>query len=159
VISIQDIRDALTKCTGYDPVHFPRPSEVMAEAWMEHFAMYPKITRGDLLAAITRYYLRPSQPVPQPADIRVHASEIRRDRFDRSGIGSVERLEQEAICDAKATEVAAVRQRTISEFDFRPKQLTEAESRRRRVERQRKAAPPQPIPERCDTGAGAHERV
>jgi hypothetical protein len=147
VISIQDIRDVLTKCTGYDPVHFPRPSEVMADAWMEHFAMYPMISRDDVLGAITKYYMRPSQPVPQPADIRVLASDIRRERYERSGLDSVERLEHEAVCDAKGVEVAAVRRRAVAEFAFRPKQLTEAESLRRRVERQRRAAPPQPMPE------------
>jgi hypothetical protein len=116
VIGMQDIRDALTMGTGYDPVHFPRPSEVMAQAWMQHFSMYPKITRDDLLAAINRYYMRPAQPVPQPADIRVLASEIRRDQFERSGTGSVERLEHEAICDEKATG----RQRAIAAFEFNP---------------------------------------
>lgn len=151
MITMQDIRDALTKCTGYDPVHFPRPSEVMAEAWFEHFSMYPMITRNDLLAAVARYYKTPSRPVPQPADIRVLASEIRRERYERSGLDSAERLEHEAICDAKAVEaapeVADARQRAIEGFDFRPKQLTEAESRRERVERARRAAPPQPMPE------------
>jgi hypothetical protein len=127
VISIQDIRDALTMCTGYDPVHMPRPSEVMAQAWMQHFAMYPMVTRDDVLAAIERYYMRPSQPVPQPADIRVLAREIRRERYERSGLDSPERLEHEAICDAKAD----ARQRAVAQFDFKPKQLTEAESRRR----------------------------
>jgi hypothetical protein len=151
VISIQDIRDALTKCTGYDPVHFPRPSGVMAEAWFEHFSMYPMIARGDLLAAVAKYYMRPSQPVPQPADLRVLASEIRRERYERSGLDSAERLEHQAICDAKAVEVApevaAARRQAIAGCAFRPKQLTEAESRRRLVEWQRAAAPPQPMPE------------
>lgn len=143
MIGIQDIRDALTKGTGYDPVHFPRPSEVMAEAWMEHFAMYPKVTRNDLLAAITKYYKTPSRPVPQPADIRVLASEIRRERYERSGLDSPERREHEAVCDAKAD----ARQRAVAEFGFKPEQLTESEYRQRLVERLRKSEPPHSIPE------------
>lgn len=133
MITIQDVRDALTKCTGYDPVHFPRPSNVMADAWFEHFAMYPRITGADLLAAVTRYYMRPSQPVPQPADIRVLASEIRRERFDRSGVDSVERQQHEAVCNAKAEPDAQVeaRQRAVAEFRFKPEQLSEKEQRRR----------------------------
>jgi hypothetical protein len=136
-VDMQNIRDALTKCTGYDPVHFPRPSNIVAEAWLEHFSMYPKITGADLLAAVTRYYKRPSQPVPQPADIRVLASEIRRERLDSSDIGSAERLAHEAVCDAKATPDAPqieARQRAIAEFDFRRPQLSEAERRRRLVD-------------------------
>ena len=150
MIAIQDIRDALTMCTGYDPVHFPRPSEVMAAAWMQHFSMYPMITGEDLADAIARYYKTPSRPVPQPADIRVLASEIRRERYERSSLDSAERLEHEAICDARAAEVApevaAARQRAIAVFAFRPTPVGAAESRRRLVERVRRAAPPQPMP-------------
>jgi hypothetical protein len=160
VITMQDIRDALTKCTGYDPVHFPRPSNVIAEAWFEHFAMYPRITGTDVLAAITRYYMRPSQPVPQPADIRVLASEIRRERFDRSDLGSMERQQHEAVCDAKAqperTQIEA-RQRAIAEFDFRPEPMSEAKQRRRLVDRHGKAAPPLPLLGGASAGAKAEE--
>jgi hypothetical protein len=123
--------------------------------------MYPMIARGDLLAAVAKYYMRPSQPVPQPADLRVLASEIRRERYERSGLDSAERLAHEAICDAKAAEVAPevaeARRQAIARFaqsGFQPKPLTEAELRRRLVERRRKAAPPQPMPGGPD-GAGA----
>lgn len=83
MISRNDIADALTKCVGYDPTHMPKPSEIILDAWCEHFALYPHLIRYDLLTAVTHYYRRPAQPVPQPADISAIARDLHRDMAQR----------------------------------------------------------------------------
>lgn len=102
MLTRDNIIDALTKCAGYDPVHFPRKSELIANAWCEHFNRWGGLTVQDLMEAVSEYYARPSQPVPQPADISVIARKLHRDRFDRLPLDAPERKAVEAVGDAKA---------------------------------------------------------
>lgn len=145
------------RCNHFDP-YLPALTADLARAWGALFAKH-KLDQADLLAAVEVVYDENGRGYrPMVADIVKAARSIRRERYERSDLNSAERLAHEAICDAKAVEVppevAEASRRTIAGFAFRPLQLTEAESRRRLVERQRRAAPPQPIPETGDGEAG-----
>lgn len=83
MIELNDVLDALTKCSGYDPGHFSVPSKVVASAWCEYFEDFPSLRRDDLLAAVKLYYRTPDRKVPQPADIGDLARKLRRDEIDR----------------------------------------------------------------------------
>lgn len=138
------------RCNHFDP-YLPALTPDLARAWGALFAKH-KLNEADLIAAVEVVYDENGRGYrPLPADIVKAARAIRRDRYERSDLDSAERREHEAVCDAKAAEVAPevaeARRQAIAGFAFRPKQLTEAESRRRLVERQRRAAPPQPMPE------------
>ena len=100
MIDDQDVRDVLTKCSAYDPSHFPRESRVIFDAWREHFAMFPLLTRDDVLGAVTTYYLTPERKVPQPADISRIARNAWRERWDQGDEDL--RKRHEALCDSKA---------------------------------------------------------
>lgn len=110
MIDRDDVLDALTKCTGYDPVHFPRPSIIMADAWLEYFGKFPAVTKVDLLAAVAKFYESPARPVPQPADIGVIARAIRQDKSDR------ETLEERAVREEAIDAKAEGRLRAITEY-------------------------------------------
>jgi len=149
VIDESDIRLALMRCVGYDPVHFPKPSEVMLAAWIEHFRKFPKLERQNLIDAVAKYYDTPQRPVPQPADISVIARSFWRDEYDRG----LHRDEQEALCDSKSEPDEIERRRAvIGRFvgeigKIGPAVKVPAESIAEIVARQRASAPPQPIPE------------
>jgi hypothetical protein len=83
VISRNDILDAITKCVGYDPVHAPKQSEIIENAWVEHFEAYPSMNRDQLLTAIAEYYRTPHRPFPQPADLSVIVRIRREDDWQR----------------------------------------------------------------------------
>jgi hypothetical protein len=84
MITRSDILDALTKCVGYDPIHSPKQSLIIEDAWYEHFERYPTLQRQDLLSAVADYYSVPQRPWPQPADISNVARAKRRDQADRA---------------------------------------------------------------------------
>ena len=96
----QDIRDTLAKCSGYDPTHFPRFSQVILDAWVKHFSFFPLLTRDDVLDAVDTYYRTPERKVPQPADISRIARDAWRARWD-AGDEDL-RKAHEALCDSKA---------------------------------------------------------
>lgn len=102
MITEVDVIDTLTKCSGYDGSHTPAPSEIVVDAWMEHFALYPNVTRGDLLAAVREYFTTHHDQQVQPADISSIARQYSRDRCERSDLDSAERLAYEALWDSKA---------------------------------------------------------
>lgn len=167
MITPDNIREALARCAAYDPAHFPKSSTTIAEMWFEHFAQWTALTHDELRRAVREYYNRPSQPVPQPADISVIARKLHREDFERSELDSPERRDREAICDSKAQETLALAptqvlpMRAIESFagkfgistaEARVRmgrgQGTRNELDARRIEYQhrRLSAPPQPVP-------------
>lgn len=78
-----DIGAILAKCSGYRPDKTPRQSELVAEAWLEHFAQFPHVTIEDALAGVTVFHRDPHDGMVQPADISKPAREIRRDKSER----------------------------------------------------------------------------
>lgn len=98
MIDRDDVIDALTKCSGYDPVKFPTPSDIIVDAWLEHLQQFRVVTRDDLLHAVTRYYNQPDRKVPQPADISQIARLVHKEMMDEDELAA----EHEAICDWKA---------------------------------------------------------
>lgn len=100
--------EAIAKCTGYDPMHSPRQSELIANAWSEHFAQYPELTRDDLLDAVKEYYRTPQRPWPQPADISSVARVRHRDIADRAPLPEIECVPASA--EYRAAMVAEIRQ-------------------------------------------------
>lgn len=101
-VTPNDIREAIGRCAAYDPAHFPRPSAAMTAMWIDHFQQFHGVTVDDLKAAVREYYNRPSQPVPQPADISAIARKYVRERYERSELGSIDRQRFEDLCDGKA---------------------------------------------------------
>lgn len=97
MIARDDVVDVLTKCSGYDH-RFPKPSDVMLEAWTEHLQQFRVLTRDDVLTAVTAYFNEPNAEVPRPVDISRHARRIHRERMDEDEA----RAEHEDICDLKA---------------------------------------------------------
>lgn len=85
MITRNDIIDAITMCVGYDPVHAPKQSKIIEDAWAQHFASSAcaGLGRPDLVAAVDAYYRTPRQPWPQPADISSLARSEKRDAYDR----------------------------------------------------------------------------
>jgi hypothetical protein len=74
----------------------------------------------------------------EPGYIVQRVRAMRRDRLERRTLAEIQadkdRLDERmAPRLAEAEAIAEARQRAIAEFDFKPRQLTEAESRRRRV--------------------------
>lgn len=167
MITDDDIFDALTKCTGYDPAHTPKPSEIVVDAWVEHFSDYPAVTRADLLAAVKEYHRVPRDVQLQPAHISALARKYARERYDASPLDSPERLALEARCDFLAgdepreLEPAAVKQRQLDVSRYAARfgisgreaearmaarnRAAEAEYRQALVAHQRAAAPPAPL--------------
>jgi hypothetical protein len=84
LITRNDCIDAITKCIAYDPMHSPRSDALIAEAWTEHFNLYPFLSSEDLLAAVREYYKTPQRPWPQPADLSSIARAKLRDIADRA---------------------------------------------------------------------------
>lgn len=99
-----DVIDALIKCTGYDSQHTPRASEIVIDAWMEHFEEYPGVTREDLLQAVREYHRTSHDSQIQPAHLSQIARKYGRDRIEQSGADSDERRRLEAVANAKAAE-------------------------------------------------------
>lgn len=108
MITGKDIIDALIKCSGYDSAHTPKPSEVVIEAWQEHFLDFPSVTRDDLLQAVKEYHRTPRDVQLQPAHISLIARKYSRERFERSELDSPERLRLEEVCNTKAAPEAAL---------------------------------------------------
>jgi len=102
VITEDDIIDALTKCTAYDSAHTPKPSDIVVEAWFEHFSDFRSVTREDLLLAVKEYYRTPRDVQVQPSHISAIARKYSQLRYEESDVDSPERLAYEAICDSKA---------------------------------------------------------
>jgi hypothetical protein len=65
-------------------MHAPVQSDIIEDAWAEHFERYPTLARDDLLSAVTEYYRAPQRPWPQPADLSTIARARRRDMADRA---------------------------------------------------------------------------
>jgi hypothetical protein len=104
MITRPDIYDVLTKCTGYDSAHAPKPSAIVIDAWMEHFEDFPNVTRDDVLRAVKEYHKVPRDQQLQPSHISAIARVYSRDRYERSELDSVERQRHEQLCDGKATD-------------------------------------------------------
>ena len=87
MITRSDIIDALTMCVGYDPIHAPKQSEIITDAWVKHFEGLPQVTPRELLDAVNTYYRAPQQqPWPQPGVISGIARAAIKDRADREPI-------------------------------------------------------------------------
>lgn len=132
-------------------------------AWQTIVGDLPK---GDALRAVRDHFRERPGVWLEPGYIVQRVRAMRRDRLERRSLAEIRADEDRMDARmaprlAEAEAVAAARQRAVAEFDFRPKQLPEAESRRRLVERQRKAAPPQPIsaPEPSAGGRDVIEHV
>jgi hypothetical protein len=108
VVTEDDVFDALTKCTGYDSAHTPKPSEIVVEAWMEHLSDFPSVTRQDLLDAVKEYHRTPRDVQLQPAHISAIARKYSRERYERSDLDSAERRRLEEVCNTKAAPEAAL---------------------------------------------------
>lgn len=170
MITFDDAYDALTKLSGYQPSLTPAPSDIVADAWCEHFEDFPGVTRQDLLMAVKEYGRVTRERQVQPADISSIARKYGRDRIEQSALDSPERLALEAVCDAKAADtvpstavaaleaggsggrtaaeipevVHAARTEAIGKFAFKPKVAKMPPEAI--AQHQRRAAPPVPLP-------------
>ena len=98
---------ALAKCAAYDP-WFPKASQATVDAWGEAIAEY-KLSLPDVLEGVKLAYRdNGSGFKPLPRDIVQAARAVRKDRTDREGPTAA----QEAICDSKAADEAALRRIT-----------------------------------------------
>jgi len=108
---------------GYDPVRAPKQSEIIENAWAEHFEQFPNLTRTDLLAAVTEYYRTPGQPWPQPAAISSIAVLLAGSRAaiegapERDNLDAIQSLCREALGDAKSGDEQALAW-LVREFDY-----------------------------------------
>lgn len=102
MITDDDVIDALTKCTGYDIAHTPKPSVVVVQAWAEHFEDFPGVTREDLLRAVKEYHREPRDVMLQPSHLSRIARKYAQERYERSELDSPERLRLERMSDTKA---------------------------------------------------------
>ena len=98
----QDVRNMLSRCSGYDPSHFPQPSQVIVAAWLEHFSQFPRLASEDVHNAVRKYYNVGDRKVPQPADISSIARDLWRDRYEREDLEGELHREIEALSEAKA---------------------------------------------------------
>lgn len=166
----------LAKCAAYDP-WFPSPAEAIVTAWTEHLQLdcNKHLTEEDMLAGVTAAYRDNGNGFkPLPKDITDAARKIRADRAQRA----LPTAEYQALCDAKAGEhllnddgtvaleprpaTADARRRAIEEFASRVGRADRPANQTRTrelVERQRAAAPPQPLngPDTTTASAEGHD--
>ena len=106
MITGNDIERMFSYASGLDPMRAPKPStqeelDGIVAAWVMFFQQYPQITGDDLFAAVNVHYRKPGVDFPRPGDLRVLASEIRRERQERDW-DDEQQARWEAMCDAKA---------------------------------------------------------
>jgi hypothetical protein len=102
MINAEVIGAVLAKCSAYDSRNTPQPSDIVIDAWLEHFGLYPNVTPGDLMAAVREYYTVRHDNQLTPVDLSSIARNYSRDRVERSDLDSAERRAHEALCDSKA---------------------------------------------------------
>src|SRR3954466_8469904 len=96
-------------CSGYDSQHTPAASELVVAAWLDHFQIFPNVTREDLLTAVREYHCTEHDKQLTPVALSSIARKYARDRYERSALDSDQRLAHEALCEAKgAEEIAAI---------------------------------------------------
>jgi hypothetical protein len=169
MITRNNVIDALTKCSGYNARNTPVPSDIVVEAWLEHFSQFPDVTGQDLLDAVRDYFTREHDDrLVEPVTIGILARKYSVDRVERSDLDSAERLAHEALCDSKAAEedlaiesAAAIHRHAVESYAKRfGISGAEAEARMKRsmdarneldakaieVAHRRQSAPPAPVP-------------
>jgi hypothetical protein len=110
---------------------------------------------GDALLAVRDHFRERPGVWLEPGHIVQRVRAVRRDRLERRSLAEIQADEDrmDARMAPRLAEAEA-RKRAIAAFASRPPELSDVESRRRLVERQRRAAPPQPMPETGDGEAG-----
>ena len=83
MICKQDIGMILAKCAGYGSDRTPSPDNLVIQAWLEHFEMFPQLCREDVLEAVRVYHRDPHDHLIQPADISAVARALHQDRAMR----------------------------------------------------------------------------
>lgn len=101
MIDKQGMVQVLAKCAASDGSRFPKPTEAMRDAWLEHFDDYPHVTLQEALEAVKVYYRDPDADVPRAANISKIARALHQDAIDR-GWDDEKQAQWEALCDAKA---------------------------------------------------------
>lgn len=145
-------------CNHFDP-YLPPLSDDMGNAWGRLFERH-RLSLDELLAGVDKVYDEHGSGYrPLPKDLIDAARAIRKQRRDQTGPTDA----YYALCDSKAAPDAPAlsppRQAKIEQFrgSFgKPPGTAAAEAQARilaTVERQRRAAPPAPMP--ADTGAGS----
>lgn len=107
MITGEDIGRAFWLASGLDPMRAPKPNtdeelDGIVTAWRMFFEDYPLLTGDDLMQAVKMHYRKPGVSFPLPGDLRVLASEVRRDRLAREPLNGPTRAAHEALCDSKA---------------------------------------------------------